>query len=291
MTQLDKETLLKEYLAGNSTQNIADKYLVSKTTINRYLHKTNCIFRSNGEQHRKDFFNETYFSGGIKSVDHAYILGLLYSDGYNNEKHNIVKLDLKSNDIEILQKIKSVLNSSQEIKIYLNKTDKGDCEIGRLRFTSSRFSEDLAKLGCIQKKSLVLTYPEKLPDSLFFHFLRGYFDGDGSLILTHTKYFDPSISIIGTPLFLSQVKEKLNLLLNVNSYIAKTPNPKTVSLRIKGTRQLDLLLSNLYENSNLRLNRKHEKYQLYLQKCLLLARWKTNRPITNIFKTHSKIVK
>ena len=42
---------------------------------------------------------------------------------------------------------------------------------------------DLIKQGCIPNKSLVLTFPNKhqVPENLINHFIRGYFDGDGSI--------------------------------------------------------------------------------------------------------------
>ena len=41
--------------------------------------------------------------------------------------------------------------------------------------------EQLDKLGVTQRKSLTLTFPDFLNDDLMPHFIRGYFDGDGSV--------------------------------------------------------------------------------------------------------------
>ena len=42
---------------------------------------------------------------------------------------------------------------------------------------------DLIKQGCVPNKSLILTFPNKhqVPENLINHFIRGYFDGDGSI--------------------------------------------------------------------------------------------------------------
>jgi hypothetical protein len=263
--------ITNEYLSGNSLQETADKYQVNRGTIKNQLKLSNIQPRS----HRKDFFNESYFSNGVISHNHAYILGLLYADGYNNRTSHIVKIDLKSNDIALLNEIKVEINSTQEIKLYTNKTSYGNCEIARLRFTSEQFSNDLELLGCIQNKSLLLKYPTTLIDEFFFSFLRGYYDGDGSLTLTKTKYFDPQWSIVGTPEFLTVIQKKLTGLLNINSQISQSPKKSecTKYLKIKGTKQLDKLLNNLYLCSGIKLTRKYLKYQDYLTECSLL-RWR-----------------
>ena len=123
-----------EYLSGKTLQELADIYQVNRGTIKNQLNLSNVLPRPR----RKDFFNESYFSSGVISHNHAYILGLLYADGYNNRTSHTVKIDLKSDDILLLSEIKQELNSTQEIKLYTNKTSYGDCQIARLRFTSFR---------------------------------------------------------------------------------------------------------------------------------------------------------
>ena len=58
---------------------------------------------------------------------------------------------------------------------------------------------DLIKQGCVPNKSLILTFPNKyqVPKNLINHFIRGYFDGDGS-IYEYSKTHAGSISFIGT---------------------------------------------------------------------------------------------
>ena len=55
--------------------------------------------------------------------------------------------------------------------------------ISAIHLTSDKMFNDLIKQGCIPNKSLVLTFPNKyqVPENLINHFIRGYFDGDGSI--------------------------------------------------------------------------------------------------------------
>ena len=148
----DFANIVSEYTNGNSTIEIAKKVACSKNTIRNILIKQNISLRKPKEAHRKDFFNQSYFSNGVVSQEHAYILGLLFADGYNSEKYNLVKLDLKETDLDILEKIKFELSSTTAIKKYTNNTTYGKCNIVRLQVISEIFSKDLANLGCIQKK-------------------------------------------------------------------------------------------------------------------------------------------
>lgn len=51
---------------------------------------------------------------------------------------------------------------------------------------SQKTVDDLKQLGCIERKSLILKFPteEQVPFDLLHHFIRGYFDGDGSIFYT-----------------------------------------------------------------------------------------------------------
>lgn len=268
LTQEDDLRIKSEYLAGSTTDRLAKQFGVSKNAIRNRLLRQGISLRNSKEAHRKDFFNQAYFSNGVVSQNHAYILGLFFADGYNNEQRSSVKLDLKETDVDILEKIKLEMQSSASIKRYTNNTTHGKCKIARLQFVSDSLSADLAKLGCVQRKSFILTYPT-IPDRYFFSFLLGYYDGDGSLTLTNTKYFDPCFSLVGTLAFCQEVKNKLALF-DINSYLRQHKN--VWYLRVKGTRQLDRLLTNMYMSSSLYLDRKYFNYLRYLEKVKKLNR-------------------
>lgn len=271
-TKIDSDNysnIISLYLNGHSTTYIGKQYQVTKECINNVLKKNNIPRRQPREAHTINQFDYTFFSNGVNSAEAAYVLGLLFADGYNNEKRGIIKLDLQKQDCDILKKINTLLKSNVKIKEYVNTTSYGTCVINRLVFTNIQFSQDLKNLGCVQKKSLILKYPRINPQ-YFFSFLLGYFDGDGSLTLTKTKYFDPSWNIVSTLDMCTNIQTLLKKLINVNSQIYKV---KTVYyLKCKGTRQLDLLLHSMYASTFLHIDRKYQKYQNYLYEVSLLKR-------------------
>ena len=82
---------------------------------------------------------------------------------------------------------------------------------------------DLIKQGCVPNKSLILTFPNKhqVPKNLINHFIRGYFDGDGSISYgiqerysvrkkQNTKRLNINAQFIGTKEMLTVINNCVN---------------------------------------------------------------------------------
>lgn len=81
--------------------------------------------------------------------------------------------------------------------------------------------DDLIKHGCIPNKSLKLKFPTTVPDKLIRHFVRGYFDGDGSIAKNEDR-----CTLISTQEFCDELKKIVKELLSVNSSIMYCHNKK-----------------------------------------------------------------
>ena len=139
--------------------------------------------------------NHNYFKV-INDEHKAYWLGFLYADGYNNEKFYQVEITLKDEDKYILEELKKDCESIYDIKYKEVNLNGKVFPCNRLTLYSKEISQDLKKLGCMQKKSLIIKFPteEQVPDNLIHHFMRGYFDGNGCIssnnfMLNSTKDF------------------------------------------------------------------------------------------------------
>ena len=65
--------------------------------------------------------------------------------------------------------------------------------------------QDLTNKGCGQAKTFTLTFPtvQQVPSELIHHFMRGYFDGDGTIHIKFDKNKDQlQFKVIGTYEFL-----------------------------------------------------------------------------------------
>ena len=201
-------------------------------------------------------FNHNYFKT-IDTEEKAYILGFLYADGYNSDKQ--VVITQLEQDVDILEKINKALNADNQIKRKLQSTNnKTKCQ---LCYSSIDMCTDLTNLGCFRNKSLACTFPTFLDKSLIRHFIRGYFDGDGCI--TYRKSgSSPGINMLGTLEFLLKINEFFE-----NSAIIGKKDKRhfnnTHTLRFRVQPGINFLYS-IYNNSNIFLTRKYEKYKFLL---------------------------
>lgn len=117
----------------------------------------------------KDFF-KTW------SNDMAYVLGYWFADG-NIDHGDKYRFRISSNDLEILEKIRGVMDSTHKIGHRKNSKEHG------FGVTCREIYEDVVNLGGTERKSLIAKFPN-VPDKYVRHFIRGYFDGDGGIRLT-----------------------------------------------------------------------------------------------------------
>lgn len=179
-----KEKIASEYQRKNiSLLSLCIKNKAKYTTLVSYFKRKKIpLIRFS---HRKYSFNEKYFDK-INSSNKAYFLGFLYADG--NIFKNVVSLKLSEKDVGILNLLnKKIKNKKPLYKIEnitcLNK--KGVRLVSRDAFSlnlySKHFSKKCRNLGLIENKTLKIRWPDKIIEDKFLsHFLRGYFDGDGS---------------------------------------------------------------------------------------------------------------
>lgn len=207
---------------------------------------------------RKYEINESIFES-IDNEEKAYILGFLYADGYINIKNNHVELTLKKSDLQILESIKNIIFNKERPLIPIKNG-----KYLRLSISSRRIVNDLYKLGCIQKKTFLLKFP-KIKKSLIRHFIRGYFDGDGSVYIQKNVL---NISILGTIDLLNKMQEIFITKLNFNKteLDERHPERKTNirSLRYGGNVIMNRFYHYIYDDSKIFLKRKRSKFESIL---------------------------
>ena len=257
--------IIKEYNEHHSTTKIADMFKTSSETIRNVLRKNGQKVLSIEELKKIDYPRNSNYFQTIDSPDKAYWLGFLYADGYIG-KGSEIRINLSSKDEEHLRKFLSAIEASNSKihhseKIIQNKVFYQSY----ISLKDKKMCEDLEDKGCINKKSFILTFPtEKVPENLYSHFIRGYFDGDGSIHFTQcgqAKKPNYRISFCGTKDMLEHIrailgKYKLSLEKRENIY----------SLSINGNKQLEKILSFIYEGSydEIELTRKRQIYNNFL---------------------------
>lgn len=132
------------------------------------------------------------------SNEMAYVLGFFCADGNIGPRLDVLSFSQK--EIDILLKIKKIMNADQKITHYKHQ------DINFLAIGSSEMVEDLLRLGITPHKSLRIKFP-KMPPEYTRHFLRGNFDGDGSICRQGSGW--KVVFLSGSKDFLVGVKENI----------------------------------------------------------------------------------
>lgn len=196
----------------------------------------------------------------------AYGLGLLASDGSISKDGRHICFTSKD-----LQLINNFLESFSLGNIKIGKQYK-DLKLStyRVQFGNVKLYNFLLGIGFIPNKSKTIK-EIKIPQSLFFHFLRGVFDGDGSFYSYKDKRYKNSnqfyTSFASASLhFLTWISHVLDKELSISGKISL---PETVICgQLKFAKRDSLiLLSRLYKDAdsmNLFLERKRLKIRRIL---------------------------
>lgn len=263
-TEQEIKLVIDLYNNGKQQWEIAQEINCAQTSISAVLRRYNIQTRIGKKITYSD--TNTEFFKKIDSEASAYFLGFLYSDGCVQIKNNTytVSLKLKSNDQIILEQFRNIMSPSSPIKITQNKGSSNTYSY--FRINQKEICEQLIFHGCIPNKSLILQFPETVPNKLISHFLRGYSDGDGTIYKNHfknKKTINTIWKIISTKQFCNQVANILKEQLDINcsqSLSRPKTNQITTALSVGGNLQTKKLLDWMYQGATVYLPRKYDKY-------------------------------
>ena len=193
----------------------------------------------------------------------AYLLGFIIADGNSDGKY---KITIVSKDLEILHKCKKILKCDNKISSQLKKNinETKAHKIYYLQICSQKLVSDLRAFGIEPRKSWTSTFPD-IKEEYYSHFLRGLFDGDGSICFLK-KNNSPRFSIIGSENLIKVVQKilcnKCGVPENKLSLCQEKNNNKIIKILYGGRFHIIKILDFLYSDSDnsTRLNRKYMKY-------------------------------
>jgi len=234
--------IIHSYTVENiSTNEICKKFHVDHSTIK-------AVFSMYGikESRRKTRVNDSYFKD-IDTEHKAYWLGFLMADGYNDESQRKIEITLKHTDLKLLEAFKKDIESEHKI----SEKIIGKYKAYRIAIRSDQLSTDLARHGCVQQKSLILEFP-KIPSHLVNHFIRGYFDGDGSVTIRGKAC---NFHLLGTKQFIESCREAMGM-----HYTKLSKKGNVYDLRYSGRNNLETIYNYLYKDATIFLERKHNEF-------------------------------
>lgn len=213
----------------------------------------------------KHAHNAKYFDA-INTGEKAYWLGFLMADG--GVYHKKLWVNLGKKDTAHLYKFKKALDSSHPVK---EKEKSSTFFIASVRLIRS-----LEKYGIVERKTFHTYLPQNIPFNLIRHFIRGYFDGDGSIKYNkkrNTKVFE----IKGTKHLLSQIQNILvtELSLPKNKIMAASQN--SFVLTYGGNNQVTKIFNYMYTDCVICLERKRDRF-VEVQELVAANRGEIGRP-------------
>lgn len=251
---IDVSKIVGLYKSGEFTMSdICKMFNVSKHKILSVLKENNIELKTS----KKYNYNNDIFEN-IDTEEKAYWLGFLYADGYVRERKKVgseLRLKLSIVDKEHLIKFKGFISEDDIPLIYEEYRNSKSCKVS---INSKKIVSDLINKGCINKKSKIIEFPNFMDNSLISHFIRGYFDGDGSI-----SYSDKQIGlnfVSGSENFLKKVASILESSTNCKNanLVGSSKNYKYIQFSAK--EDLYRLYDYLYMNSTIFMERKKVKY-------------------------------
>ena len=267
----DRDKLLEKYLIGEqmflkgaSTVKVAEDLHIGRIQFVRWMKEKGYTIENSSKKHSYD---SNYFKK-IDTEEKAYWLGILYADGSITEyfrngklKSMRVEITLKNEDRGHLLKLKDALKSTTPIedkKVVLNGKEHLAC---RLVINSTEMCRDLIKLGCTPRKSQTKTFPtqEIVPDEFIIPFMRGYFDGNGS-IMWHTNKKWGRVNVTSNRQFLEGMVARMKWK-EINLKQANKGSDKAFMYETAVKKDSTFIINQLYSNANIYLDRKYNKYK------------------------------
>ncbi len=239
---ISDDKIIELYNSGQSSLKIAKLYHCNDLTIRNRLKKNNVILERKPIKYKinKNFFNSFNESS-------VYWLGFFCADGniYKNE----ISIDLAYKDLVHLKMLQNMIGSNHPLQYRSTRNTI------RLRFCNKSILTQLKKMGLTENKTFTLKFID-ISDLYLPHFIRGYFDGDGS-VHVDKRYNSLVLDFNGNFAFISKLNQIFSEKLNIK---LQNMSPSKSIWRIRYTAKSDIneIFNYLYKDAKYYLARKKQ---------------------------------
>ena len=270
ISEEEKNNIISDYKNNMSLRQLEKKYHHGRNAIAKMLESLN-IKTTKGNHYRKYFCNFDFFEK-IDNELSAYWLGFMYADGCVLSKPKYgqqeIQITLSEKDLSHLELFKKDIKSTypirwDESKAFYSKNSQRQCI---QKITSQKLADDLKKLGCVERKTNILTFPTEdvVPKIFQKDFIRGYFDGDGSVTIQNkNERIIYNINIVGTYEMMSNIQK----ILDMGQIFKEKRSEKNVwYYSLGGNLQVLKFYHYLYDDSTRYMERKYQKFNKLIEK-------------------------
>jgi DNA-binding CsgD family transcriptional regulator len=171
---IDDVELVRLFDSGLEILGIADKMGISQWTVLAHLKKLGLRRTQRHTIARPDAF-------AVATDEACYWAGFLAADGFVVSGRNGIGVELSAIDVKHLKELCRFVGRDEKLFFRQRQGQTRVLEFVEVDLLSSKLMDDLVNnFNIVPRKSLILEPPD-LPRELRRHFIRGYFDGDGSI--------------------------------------------------------------------------------------------------------------
>lgn len=265
-----QDAIVQDYKNNVSMRQLEKDYNTTRHTISKFLTEIG-VKTTVGNHYRKYHHDENFFEI-IDTEQKAYWLGFMYADGWIQDYSNRYGQDhfgitLADYDEDHLKKFLSDIKATNPIRYDKSKVKLGQSRLAKVELVSQKTVDDLISQGCLKKKTLILQPPQKVPKELIRHFIRGLFDGDGSIVKSGGKYYEQYHKYCFSASFscIEPIGKWLKEYFGCGSLVKDNRKEYSYSYNIGGDNVLESFYHKLYDDATVYLDRKEERFQEFLR--------------------------
>lgn len=246
------DEIIAAYQNGESSLEIAKRYQCDGSSVTRLLKRS-------GVESRYQYSVDDSFFTNIDTEAKAYTLGFFTADGCLTKQG---VMSIRVCDRDVVEKIQVAMKHTGPIRVLPPQKNFPDRQVSyALDIKRPQLEADLIRWGCCPNKSFKTVFPADLINpELRRHFVRGLFDGDGSLKKDTRKSY--IFQIAGTAALLGPILSLIRKATNVSGGIY--PHSSIFVMNIGGNLQVRRVLDWLYRDCSIYMERKYQLYQEFI---------------------------
>jgi transposase-like protein len=246
--------LIEYYLSGYSCEKIGKIINFDAQAVRRLIKDMGILKDTKPYQ---KLLNHNWLDN-IDTEEKSYFLGLLAADGWLDR--NTLFIDLQKKDSYLLETLQQKIVPFIPLAYYSARATNLDDKV-RLSITSKSWRMRCEELQIGYRKSLTMPdMIDKIPLEVRNHFVRGYFDGDGTVGVYFNKNLNKKfarVQFLGTKSFLVGIHRSIGLPVGT---INLNPKEKIHRLNYSGKQRLFEIKEYLYKDATIFLPRKKNKF-------------------------------
>jgi len=204
---------------------------------------------------RRHIVNDDFFKHW--SCNMAYVLGFWFADGCicKRKGSGNFLIAQQTKDKYILEKILNVMGADYPVMTASTRVNGSQFEI-----SSESIYNDIVSLGGMPKKSLKVRFPN-VPDLFVPDFIRGVFDGDGSISVNPVNHHFSCYICGGSHEFLSEMQRRLKMLFEIESRLCYYQTCFRLSFGARDVVKFGTMIYKTKQKDMLALDRKRVKFE------------------------------